>query len=161
MTTNLANNSRINSQLNGAPVSLLADYDIPTIPIERQIQQTQDLTANTNASASKVVPNGNLWLCNDNPTAATVVYTLTAQDMYNLGNRRITMCFIGTRHAANSVTVDLPAIGRFVAPGSHAFYTSMTIAPNVYGAVDLIFSELTGGYVYVTVVGDISGFTFA
>lgn len=161
MTTNLANNSRINSQLNGAPVSLLADYDIPTIPIERQIQQTQDLTANTNASASKVVPNGNLWLCNDDPTAATVVYTLVAQDLYNLGNRRITMCFIGTRHAANSVTVTLPAIGRFVAPGSAAFFTSMTITPNVYGAVDLIFSELTGGFVYVTVVGDTTGFTFA
>ncbi len=161
MTTDLANNSRINSQLNGAPVYLQADYDIPSIPIERQIRQTQNTTANTNASASKVVPNGNLWLCGDNPTAATVVYALTAQDLYNLGNRRVTLSFIGTRHAANSITITLPASGRFVAPGSAAFFTSMTIAPNVYGAVDLVISELTGGFVYVNVVGDTTGFTFA
>lgn len=161
MTTDLANNSRINSQLNGAPVYLQADYDQHSIPVERQVRQTQDLTANTNASANKIVPNGNLWLCNDNPTAATVTYTLAAQDIYNLGNRRITMCFIGTRHAANSVTITLPASGRFVAPGSAAFFTSMTIAPNVYGSVDLVFSELTGGFVYVAVVGDTTGFTFA
>lgn len=161
MTTDLANNSRINSQLNGAPVYLQADYDIPSIPIERQIRQTQNTTANTNASASKVVPNGNLWLCGDNPTAATVVYALTSQDLYNLGNRRVTLSFIGTRHAANSITITLPASGRFVASGSAAFYTSMTIAPNVYGAVDIVFSELTGGFVYVNIVGDTTGFTFA
>lgn len=161
MTTDLANNSRINSQLNGAPVFLQADYDQHSIPVERQIRQTQDTTANTNVSVSKIVPNGNLWLCGDNPTAATVVYTLTAQDLYNLGNRRITMCFNGTRHAANSVTITLPASGRFVASGSAAFFTSMTITPNVYGAVDLVFSELTGGFVYVAVVGDTTGFTFA
>ena len=161
MTTDLANNSRINNQLNGAPVFLQADYDQHSIPIERQIRQTQDTTANTNASVSKVVPNGNLWLCGDNPTAATVVYTLTTQDLYNLGNRRVTLSFIGTRHAANSIRITLPASGRFVAPGSAAFFTSMTITPNVYGSVDLVFSELTGGFVYVCVVGDTTGFTFA
>ena len=161
MTTDLANNSRINSQLFGAPVYLQADYDKSSIPIERQIRQTQDLTANTNASANKVVPNGNLWLCNDNPTAATVTYTLSTQDVYNLGNRRVTVCFIGTRHAANSVTIVLPASGRYVVPGSTAFFTSMTLPPNVYGSVDLVFSELTGGFVYVAVVGDVTGYTFA
>lgn len=161
MTTDLANNSRINSQLNGAPQFLQADYDSHSIPVERQIRQTQDTTANTNASVSKIVPNGNLWLCGDNPTAATVAYTLSTQDLYNLGNRRITLCFMGTRHAANSVSITLSAVGRFVAPGSAAFYTVMTIPANVYGAVDLVFSELTGGYVYVSVVGDATGFTFA
>lgn len=161
MTTDAANNSRIQSQLFGTHVYLQADYDNPTVPIERQIRQTQDTTANTSASASKVLPNGNLWLCNDNTTTGNVIYALTAQDLANLGNRRITLSFIGTRNAANAVRVTLPANGRFVAPGSAAFFTSMTFAPNVYGSVDLVFSDVLAGFYYVNVVGETAGFTFA
>lgn len=161
MTTDLANNSRIGSQLPGVHKFLLADYDNPSIPLERQIRGTFDTTANTNASASKIVPDGNFWKCTDNPTAATVSYTLTLQEVYNLGNRRVTFCFDGTRHAANSVSITLPAGARFVVTGEAAFHTVMTITPNVYVAVDLVFSELSGGVVDVAVVGNTTGFVWA
>jgi len=161
MTTDAANNSRINSQLFGSAVFLQADYDNPSVPIERQIRQTQDVTANTSASASRVVPNGNVWMCTDNTTTGNVICALTSQDLANLGNRRITLSFVGTRNAANAVRITLPANGRFVAPGSAIFFTSMTFAPNVYGSVDLVFSDLVSGFYYVNVVGETTGFTFA
>jgi len=161
MTTDLANNSRLGAQLPGAPKFLLADYDNPNLPLEKQIRASFSTTANTNASASKIVPDTNFWKCTDNPTAATVAYTLTLQDVYNLGNRRVTLCFDGTRHAANSVSVTLPVGARFVVTGEAAFHTVMTITPNVYVAVDLVFGELCGGTVDVAVVGDTTGFVWA
>lgn len=163
MTSALANNSKLNSsELFGSPQFLAVQYGTQ-IPLEDQVQLTSSITTNTNASASKVVPSTDIWDCRDNPTAATVVYTLTTQQLYNMLGRKTVFMFSGTLHAVNSVTVVLPAEANYVVTGGAAGLVSMTITPNVRTCVELFWSYSEGGVApfRVGVVGDTTGFTFA
>lgn len=166
MTSNLATNSKLNSEeLFGSPVFLRTKHNNPNVPLEDQIQLTCTATSNVVGSpaASRVVPSTDIWDCRDDPTAGTVVYTLTAAQLRNMLGRKTVFAFSGTLHAANSVTVVLPAEGEFVVTGGAAGLTSMTIAPNVRTAVELFwtYSEGVAGDYRVVVIGNTTGFTFA
>lgn len=158
MTSSVATNSRkATDALLGAPKFLQASYSSPSEPLEKQIPLTSTTLTNTTGNYADVFPDTNVVILHDDVTGGNINYQFTAAYAQNFIGRQSFVAFSGTPAAGNTIAIVLPATWEYVANGIAAGTTSMSLPANARATFILIWNA---DYT-VSVMGDITGYTFA
>lgn len=160
MTSQWANNSRIDGNtLYGYKEYLLGDT-ATQFPIERQIPRTSQLMDKTTGTYTDQIDGSNNLVVNSNLAGGNVILNFSTQGLVNMVGRKVDIAVVPTNDGGVRHTfINLNGNFHFIYQGAAVplVTQSLQFPVTVASSISLTFLDLTR----VLVTGDVTGYTFA